>query len=95
MDCRPVRNDYMTGQGARCTYRDKEYNLDATTNWQKYLWLNLLTGGARPPAPSYRCTGSVMLKPLSLIDRRAGAMRSTTSRLARAVSRMCAATSGG
>ena len=32
MDCRPVRKDYVTGQGARCTYRDKEYDLDATIN---------------------------------------------------------------
>ncbi|CAH0142665.1 hypothetical protein SRABI118_00325 [Massilia sp. Bi118] len=23
MDCRPVRKDYVTGQSARCTYRDK------------------------------------------------------------------------
>jgi len=30
MDCRPIRNDHMTGQGARCTFRDKEYDLDAT-----------------------------------------------------------------
>lgn len=30
MDCRPVRKDYLTGQGARCTYRDKVYDQDAT-----------------------------------------------------------------
>ena len=30
VDCRPVRKDYMTGQAARCTYRDKEYDLEAT-----------------------------------------------------------------
>ena len=32
MDCRPVRNDYMTGQAARCSYQDKEYDLEATIN---------------------------------------------------------------
>ena len=32
MGCRPVRKDYMTGQGARCTYRDKEYDPEATIN---------------------------------------------------------------
>ncbi len=39
MDCRPVRKDYTTGQGARCTYRDKEYDLEATTNLIR-LFLN-------------------------------------------------------
>lgn len=30
MDCRPVRMDYITGQAARCNYKDKEYDLQAT-----------------------------------------------------------------
>ena len=30
MDCRPVRKDHMTGQGAHCTYKDKAYDRDAT-----------------------------------------------------------------
>jgi hypothetical protein len=30
MDCRPVRKDYVTGQGARCTYKDKAYDQEAT-----------------------------------------------------------------
>jgi hypothetical protein len=30
MDCRPVRKDYVTGQGARCNYKDKVYDQEAT-----------------------------------------------------------------
>ena len=30
MDCRPVRTDHMTGQGAHCTYKDRTYDQEAT-----------------------------------------------------------------
>jgi hypothetical protein len=49
MDCRPVRKDYVTGQGARCSYRDKTYDLEATTRsirlfldhpWTKIVFFN-------------------------------------------------------
>jgi penicillin-insensitive murein endopeptidase len=30
MDCRPVRKDKVTGQGARCSYRDAVYDCEAT-----------------------------------------------------------------
>ncbi|MES2740999.1 MAG: hypothetical protein V4754_08595 [Pseudomonadota bacterium] len=61
MDCRPVRKDFKTGQGAHCTYRDQEYDLEATTNlirlfvehpWIKIAYFNddrvqKALGGAR------------------------------------------------
>jgi penicillin-insensitive murein endopeptidase len=64
MDCRPFRKDYMTGQTARCTYRDKEYDLEATVNlvrlfvehpWIKIAYFNdervqNALGGARVKA---------------------------------------------
>ena len=49
MDCRPVRKDYMTGQGARCSYKDKEYDREATIKlirlfldhpWVKIVYFN-------------------------------------------------------
>lgn len=49
MDCRPVRNDHMTGQAARCSYTDKVYDPEATTElirlfvedpWVKIVFFN-------------------------------------------------------
>jgi murein endopeptidase len=49
MDCRPVRKDHMTGQGARCTYQDNVYDREATINlirlflehpWVKIVYFN-------------------------------------------------------
>jgi hypothetical protein len=49
MDCRPVRKDFVTGQGARCTYRDKTYDQEATIRlirlflthpWTKIVYFN-------------------------------------------------------
>lgn len=49
MDCRPVRKDYMTGPAARCHYRDKVYDREATIKllhlflnhpWTKIVFFN-------------------------------------------------------
>ena len=50
MDCRPVRKDYMTGQGAHCSYHDKlTYDCAATVKlirlfmqhpWVKRVYFN-------------------------------------------------------
>lgn len=49
VDCRPVRKDKLTGQVARCSYRDKAYDGEATTSlirlfvqhpWVKIVFFN-------------------------------------------------------
>lgn len=46
MDCRPVRKDRMTGQLARCSFRDSAYDLVATIQliglFAKHPWVRII-----------------------------------------------------
>ena len=46
MDCRPVRKDKITGQGARCSYRDAAYDCEATIKlirlFLQHPWVRLV-----------------------------------------------------
>jgi penicillin-insensitive murein endopeptidase len=46
MDCRPVRKDRMTGQIARCSFRDIAYDLVATIQliglFAKHPWVRII-----------------------------------------------------
>jgi hypothetical protein len=46
LDCRPVRKDRMTGQSARCSFRDSAYDLVATLQliglFAKHPWVRII-----------------------------------------------------